>query len=352
MKHTWNIHSHGRVIATGTVEAADEREAIGMVLLDEGEGKEPDTSYRIVVGETSMSSYGDEFRDSARMVGTESELDEPLPVGPSIAGEFDLPGADHRTSCEHEWMDTYMPTQLGPAGKFCARCGKTIMERKGTITEIEQEAEFGTTEEFNIGDMITIGDEPFIVTRVDRSLDRSSSSVTARRAKDFGTITGRMSHAPAAEAPSEFVPDDTYAYVDGTPGSAIEHMRKTIDGAPGWTSLPADEVAKAADEMAKLTFPRRSAQFFPDSSKVISRKPSPLDIAVQGMKNLQADAQIKKAWINDEQIYPPIPTMAVGEPSIICECKSMIGTGHLPVGLTTGIPCPGCDRTYSYQRDS
>jgi len=74
--------------------------------------------------------------------------------------------------------------------------------------------------------------------------------------------------------------------------------------------------------------------------------------------------EIRKVWINDEEIFPgprklgPTVTRTIstwGDPSsITCEaphCQEVIPIGHLPMGTTSGVPCPGCDATYSVMRN-
>jgi hypothetical protein len=223
------MKADGRYVDSGTVEADSERQAIDMVFIEQADKVDAETSYNIEVGDSRGSSYGDEFLRSA---GASSLDDTKVTAGGHSFDPMDLERkdpakilADHGLGkCKQKFDNTgFGPRQ--PMG--------------GSITPIVQELEFGTSDEYNVGDMIIANGEQFIITEVNRSLDGASSSVNARRAKDFGS--SRVYEDP--DVLKKFVdstPVDTGKAREGwrkfveESRSPMEHMRKVIDGAPGW----------------------------------------------------------------------------------------------------------------------
>lgn len=77
MKHSWKITRDRKLVSSGEIEAANEREALGLVLLEQGEGKDPDACYTVSVGGVTTTSFGDEFERSAEVVSWDDEV-EPM----------------------------------------------------------------------------------------------------------------------------------------------------------------------------------------------------------------------------------------------------------------------------------
>jgi len=76
MKHPWKIYKDNELVAQGHIEAETHREAMGMVLLENANDKDPDTLYTIKVNDSVTTSYGDEFERSASAIGWDKEPEE------------------------------------------------------------------------------------------------------------------------------------------------------------------------------------------------------------------------------------------------------------------------------------
>ena len=62
----WKVESEGRMLASGQMEATDDKECLGRLLLGEGGfAIEPNRCYQIQAGELVTSSFGDEFELTA-----------------------------------------------------------------------------------------------------------------------------------------------------------------------------------------------------------------------------------------------------------------------------------------------
>lgn len=101
MNFPWKIYTKGRYVDSGTIKADTQKIAMGLVLASQIDaGRDPDTSYRITVGDSSTTSFGDEFQRSAEACSwtAEPELDgggvakpslvDLRPSGQPIAGKY------------------------------------------------------------------------------------------------------------------------------------------------------------------------------------------------------------------------------------------------------------------------
>lgn len=74
--HKWKIYCGSKFIGSGVVVAEDERKALSQVLLDHDGKLEANKSYAVSVGDTTMSTYGDEFRRSAGTATSGSDVED------------------------------------------------------------------------------------------------------------------------------------------------------------------------------------------------------------------------------------------------------------------------------------
>tara|TARA_R110002167_G_C12707228_1_gene655116 strand:- start:21566 stop:22474 length:909 start_codon:yes stop_codon:yes gene_type:complete len=128
MKYQWKVSSGSRYVDSGTIEAETQKQAMGEVLLAQEEqrklGKrDADTSYSITCGDSTTTSYGDEFVRSAEATSWTEEptMDEGHAFKPSLSDvgiEPDPFAATVTDGCAHEWEAS------GFAEEKCASCGK------------------------------------------------------------------------------------------------------------------------------------------------------------------------------------------------------------------------------------
>lgn len=88
MKFDWKVYDKDRYVDSGTIEADTQKIAMGLVLAGQAEkDRDPDTSYRVTVGDSVTSSFGDEFLRSAEACSwtAEPEMDGGGVVNPSLA---------------------------------------------------------------------------------------------------------------------------------------------------------------------------------------------------------------------------------------------------------------------------
>lgn len=80
MKVKWKVYKAGRHVDSGTIEAESDKEALGMVLLDMAErpGLVADDCYSVTAGEITTTSFGDEFKRSARVSAHGMDEDSPM----------------------------------------------------------------------------------------------------------------------------------------------------------------------------------------------------------------------------------------------------------------------------------
>ena len=101
MRYSWKVYAKDRYVDSGTIEADTQKIAMGLVLAGQAEkDRDPDTSYRVTVGDGMTSSFGDEFLRSAEACSwtAEPEMDgggvakpslaDIRPSGPPIDGKY------------------------------------------------------------------------------------------------------------------------------------------------------------------------------------------------------------------------------------------------------------------------
>tara|TARA_R110000850_G_scaffold272752_3_gene408254 strand:+ start:4370 stop:5134 length:765 start_codon:yes stop_codon:yes gene_type:complete len=88
MRFDWKVYAKDRYVDSGTIQADTQKIAMGLVLAGQAEkDRDPDTSYRVTVGDSVTSSFGDEFLRSAEACSwtAEPEMDGGGVVNPSLA---------------------------------------------------------------------------------------------------------------------------------------------------------------------------------------------------------------------------------------------------------------------------
>tara|TARA_R110000744_G_scaffold380215_1_gene500197 strand:- start:1312 stop:1938 length:627 start_codon:yes stop_codon:yes gene_type:complete len=78
MRFDWKVYAKDRYVDSGTIQADTQKIAMGLVLAGQAEkDRDPDTSYRVTVGDSVTSSFGDEFLRSAEACSwtAEPEMD-------------------------------------------------------------------------------------------------------------------------------------------------------------------------------------------------------------------------------------------------------------------------------------
>tara|TARA_R110002153_G_scaffold208472_1_gene361073 strand:- start:292 stop:930 length:639 start_codon:yes stop_codon:yes gene_type:complete len=88
MRFDWKVYAKDRYVDSGTIQADTQKIAMGLVLAGQAEkDRDPDTSYRVTVGDSVTSSFGDEFLRSAEACSwtAEPEMDGGGTAKPNLA---------------------------------------------------------------------------------------------------------------------------------------------------------------------------------------------------------------------------------------------------------------------------
>lgn len=120
-RYRWTLYEGDRIIDSGELEAKNEREAMGLVFLDHADSVRSDGNYRVVVGDTSMSSEGRDFTRSAAAAGWgKDQKENQLARGRYL---FDDPVLDRILEPTEKAADA-----MRDLGVAASDCGKTIKD--------------------------------------------------------------------------------------------------------------------------------------------------------------------------------------------------------------------------------
>ena len=408
MKYQWTMKAKGRYVDSGSVEATSESEALNLVMIDQAEqDRDADTCYSLTCGSTATTSFGDEFLRSA---GASSIDDAQLePSGHTFAPSLADVGIDpHQDTADQLVKDiaeaivkkvvtdavTDMGFDLEPScdktmedcrDKFDnvknftgtsrgAKCAHTLHDPGcGQPTDTYNLHPGGVitpADGLSLGDVITVDGDTYTITSIDRDANQATSA--------HGMKSGRMSanQPNLSQAPSRS-PDtiigramtggakgDTIDVIfdDGRMGSGQlgekcvvnEGLRHGYDG-----RFYPPKYATGGIVQGGIPFDdgRNRPSWTPQGETVYGQGPPMVSNDLEyhpAPGNILGGAlgEVKRAWINDQQVYPDPATTSPS--SIICgspHCQEVIPVGHLPMGTTSGVPCPGCDATYSVMRN-
>jgi hypothetical protein len=369
--YPWKIYAGGKFIDSGRIEADCESDAMGLVLIAEAEGKDAETSYNISVGDSSASSYGDEFERTAGAGGIDDTKLEPSghTFSPSLADVgIDPPdemaeavakgmvkGAveaiceklmEGITETDEEAQDRVARATNGGydgCGKTFKDCAERFNNERnfGGLPTGKCHHVFGDTpcgydaaqpdtyhlhpggvitpaDGLSLGDTITVDGDSYVITSIDTAANQATSAQV-----------GRVLH----------------------PGHVGQ---KYATG--GIVQPSADVFGAGPTNESRMPIGLTPPEPFPlirnDVEYVVnSDGDKPVPIIRNLIHDLDPGLEIDYAKLEREMVKSMgIPLSPV---SIICgapHCHEHIPVGHLPAGDTSGVPCPGCDATYTVRR--
>tara|TARA_R110002167_G_scaffold143958_1_gene333630 strand:- start:810 stop:1928 length:1119 start_codon:yes stop_codon:yes gene_type:complete len=372
MKYAWTMKAKGRYVDSGSVEATSESEALNLVMIDQAEqDRDADTCYSLTCGSTATTSFGDEFLRSAGASSIDdTQLDSSgYNFAPSLA---DVGIDPHQDTADQLVKDiaeaivkkvvTDAVTDMGfdvdpdrareAAAIANAGCGKTFEECIHVFDNAENFGGLGSSPCPHVFDDPACG-----ATSGRMSANQPNLSQAPSRSPD--TIIGRAMTGGAKGDTIDVIFDD------GRRGSGQlgekcvvnEGLRHGYDGR--FYPPRYGDTENGPEVFAKGGLVSNDVEYIVDSD---GRKPAPFLGGALG--------EVKRAWVNSREIDPQdagqifgqgpttearVPISTWGLPSTItCDsphCQEVIPIGHLPMGTTSGVPCPGCNATYSVMRN-
>tara|TARA_R110000764_G_scaffold36736_2_gene82015 strand:+ start:37478 stop:38677 length:1200 start_codon:yes stop_codon:yes gene_type:complete len=398
MKYAWTMKAKGRYVDSGTQEASSESEALNLVMVDQAfrQDRDADTCYSLTCGSTATTSFGDEFLRSAGASSIDdtmldssghtfapslSDVVTGTPTDPATAAadavrklaeivedegwSLDLGDSCDRTfeDCKNKFdnLENFTGTNRG------AKCAHTLHDPGCGAGQAQvDESYFVATalENGKKGDMIKV--------RFHDSRSLATALLGSDVAINAGLLAGTDGMLYAYFPSSRTAARGPNLQQLPNPTARGDALRKALEATPVDTgaarkdwAIRGAEAQKAFEEsmetdgdfVANVVFPKLTAEELAVQDEVIR-----LRERLAKSQGIPHDSgEIRKVWINDEQIFPgprklgPTVTRIIEAPRvIICQaphCQEQIQVGHLPKGITSGVPCPGCDATYTFERD-
>jgi len=373
--HKWSIYEGTRHIDSGTVQAESERDALREILSRGSELPiQMDKCYRVTVGDTTMSSYGDEFIRSAEVTGWGEDAERENLDGGHLFNDPVIQDLDEEAleRIAKAVGAKVLTESLKKLIKATIGAGKS-MEELGAAMDHD---EFGDDEDF-VYPGVNHGGFPFIPTDCGYDQDRQ---------RDFNENLGAC--GPMQPCPADGRDHDLNDNaVNPTTGEIHSCCKKC-----GWIE-PKGTGKMANDPYGGIGMPYNKP-LGAGTDRIIGRAlhnakkgedleivldPGPYgggggtykaaaqgDIPINGPVRVGASGGIypparDKPLISNHLPYvgsiekgvgQPIQGPIVGKANLQCEqCGNDFEVTLPGTGPWSGIPCPHCSATYAFERD-